>query len=41
MNKETLLQKIAEEKNRQEEQNLSPFATPNSAAVRSREENIV
>lgn len=28
-------------KNRQEEQNLSPFATPNSAAVRSREENIV
>ncbi len=41
MNKETLLQKIAEEKNRQEEQILSPFATPNSAAIRSREENIV
>ncbi len=41
MDKENLLQKIAEEKNRQEEQNLSPFATPNSAAVRSREEDIV
>lgn len=41
MNKENLLQKIAEEKNRQEEQNLSPFATPNSAAIRSREEKIL
>jgi len=41
MSKVDLILKIAEEKNRQEEQILSPFATPNSAARRTRQEKNI
>ncbi len=41
MNNKDLLQKIAEEKNLQEEAILSPFATPNSKAFRLKQEKEV
>ncbi|WP_456439401.1 deoxyguanosinetriphosphate triphosphohydrolase family protein [Caldithrix abyssi] len=41
MTEKKLLQQIAEEKNRQEEKNLSSWATPNSAAVRKKNEKMV